>query len=80
MAETGGTTPRYKLSDATREAVREAGPKQGEARRLVNQAKALDAAGDAAVQAGLGVATGLAVKEEREKAAKEETVTEKKKD
>ena len=78
MAETRGTPPRYKLSDATREAVREAGPKQGEARRLVNQAKALDAAGDAAVQAGLGVATGLAVKEEREKAAKEEREAEEK--
>lgn len=72
------TTPSYGLSDATRKAVREAGPRPGEAQRLLNQAQTLDAAKDAAVTVGMGVATGLAVKEAREEAQKEEREAEEK--
>ena len=72
------TTPSYGLSESTRKAVREAGPRPGEAQRLLNQAQALDAAGDAAVTAGTAVATGLAIKEAREEAQKEEREAEEK--
>jgi len=72
------TTPSYGLSDATRRAVREAGPRPGEAQRLLNQAQTLGAVGDAAATVGMGVATGLAVKDAREEAKKEEREAEEK--
>jgi hypothetical protein len=72
------TTPSYGLSDATRRAVREAGPRPGKAQRLLNQAQTLGAVGDAAATVGMGVATGLAVKDAREEAKKEEREAEEK--